>query len=175
MGDSAQQRRGFQVSSDCSSAHANGMLMSSCSMWPLLKREGLGLQYLVLTLFWNFVIGYNPLSLRPSFVKFLSIVSPLSPASQRSLTLLPSSPTPPSSSSTLSKSSPPLLNTSPTSSSSSTSPYPPACSASVSSGPRNAAYKKDGPLSASPSRLLVPQLRNRRPCHRGGRSGKEID
>lgn len=44
-------------------------------MWPLFKRDGLGLEYLVLTLFWNFLIGYNPFSLRTSFVKYLSLVS----------------------------------------------------------------------------------------------------
>ena len=59
----------------------------SPSMWPLLKRDGLGLQYIVLTLFWNYAIGYNPLSLRPSFVKFLSLVRPLPPAPQPPLTL----------------------------------------------------------------------------------------
>ncbi|SCZ89918.1 BZ3500_MvSof-1268-A1-R1_Chr1-3g01661 [Microbotryum saponariae] len=45
------------------------------SMWPLLKRDGVGLAYLVLTLGWNYVIGYNPLALRRSFVKYLSIAS----------------------------------------------------------------------------------------------------
>ena len=44
-------------------------------MWPLLKKDGLGLQYLVLTLFWNYAIGYNPLTLPRSFVKFASLVS----------------------------------------------------------------------------------------------------
>lgn len=46
-------------------------------MWPLLKKDGLQLQYLVLSLAWNFVIGYNPITLRRSFVKYLSIVSPI--------------------------------------------------------------------------------------------------
>ena len=43
-------------------------------MWPLLKRDGLGLEYVVLTLLWNFLIGYNPFELRRSFVKYLSLV-----------------------------------------------------------------------------------------------------
>ncbi|KAI5478755.1 alpha-1,3-glucosyltransferase, glycosyltransferase family 57 protein [Pseudohyphozyma bogoriensis] len=45
------------------------------SMWPLLKKDGLGLQYLVLTLAWNFAIGYNPFALRSSFVKLLSLAA----------------------------------------------------------------------------------------------------
>lgn len=44
-------------------------------MWPLLKRDGLGLQYLALTLGWNYLIGYSPFHLRHSFVKYLSLVS----------------------------------------------------------------------------------------------------
>ncbi|THU87032.1 hypothetical protein K435DRAFT_731058 [Dendrothele bispora CBS 962.96] len=47
------------------------------SMWPLLKRDGLGLQYFILLGAWNRAIGYNPfkepvLSLK-SFVQLLSI------------------------------------------------------------------------------------------------------
>ncbi|SCV68168.1 BQ2448_289 [Microbotryum intermedium] len=45
------------------------------SMWPLLKRDGVGLAYLVLTFGWNYLIGYNPWTLRRSFVKYLSLVS----------------------------------------------------------------------------------------------------
>ncbi|KAI5117927.1 hypothetical protein M0805_002006 [Coniferiporia weirii] len=30
------------------------------SMWPLLKKDGLGIPYLALTFFWNYIIGYNP-------------------------------------------------------------------------------------------------------------------
>ncbi|CEQ42038.1 SPOSA6832_03810 [Sporobolomyces salmonicolor] len=46
------------------------------SMYPLLKRDGLQTHYLALTLLWNFLIGYDPLSLRPgSFVKLLSLAS----------------------------------------------------------------------------------------------------
>ncbi|ORY54757.1 ALG6, ALG8 glycosyltransferase family-domain-containing protein [Leucosporidium creatinivorum] len=43
------------------------------SMWPLLKRDGLGVQYLALTLGWNYLVGYNPFHLRHSFVKYLSL------------------------------------------------------------------------------------------------------
>ncbi|KAK7469253.1 Glucosyltransferase-like protein [Stygiomarasmius scandens] len=47
------------------------------SMWPLLKRDGLGLQYFVLLVAWNRLIGYNPFkqptfSLK-SFVQLLAI------------------------------------------------------------------------------------------------------
>lgn len=45
------------------------------SMWPLLKRDGQGLNYVVLTLFWNYVIGYDPLSLPASLVKLLSLAA----------------------------------------------------------------------------------------------------
>ncbi|GAA5850410.1 hypothetical protein JCM9279_001406 [Rhodotorula babjevae] len=42
------------------------------SMWPLLQRDGIVTQYLALTGVWNYAIGYNPLKLRASFVKYLS-------------------------------------------------------------------------------------------------------
>ncbi|BGP51755.1 Glucosyltransferase-like protein [Rhodotorula kratochvilovae] len=45
------------------------------SMWPLLQRDGVATQYLALTLLWNFAIGYNPLALRASFVKYLSLAT----------------------------------------------------------------------------------------------------
>lgn len=46
-------------------------------MWPLLKRDGLALQYVAVTLLWNRLIGYNPFKLRPStFVQQFSLVSP---------------------------------------------------------------------------------------------------
>jgi len=47
-------------------------------MWPLLQRDGVVTQYLALTGLWNYAIGYNPLKLRASFVKYLSCVRPLS-------------------------------------------------------------------------------------------------
>ncbi|CEL62625.1 alpha-1,3-glucosyltransferase [Rhizoctonia solani AG-1 IB] len=45
------------------------------SMWPLLKRDGQGLNYIVLTLLWNYVIGYDPLALSSSLVKIISLVA----------------------------------------------------------------------------------------------------
>ncbi|KAK4049334.1 Glucosyltransferase-like protein [Microbotryomycetes sp. JL221] len=45
------------------------------SMWPLLKRDGLALQYVAILLLWNFAIGYNPFKLRSSFVKILSLIT----------------------------------------------------------------------------------------------------
>lgn len=56
------------------------------SMWPLLQRDGVATQYAALTLLWNYALGYNPLTLRPSFVKYLSLVRPPLP-----LTSLPPS------------------------------------------------------------------------------------
>lgn len=44
-------------------------------MWPLLKRDGLGLEYCASAVGWNVLIGYNPLHLDSSFVKYLSLVS----------------------------------------------------------------------------------------------------
>ncbi|KAL6304343.1 glucosyltransferase [Sparassis latifolia] len=44
------------------------------SMWPLLKRDGLGVQYIALLLLWNRLIGYNPLRYRPqSLLQLLSV------------------------------------------------------------------------------------------------------
>ncbi|KAF9013270.1 glucosyltransferase [Cyathus striatus] len=44
------------------------------SMWPLLKRDGLGVQYIGLLLLWNRLIGYNPVKHAPkSFVELLSV------------------------------------------------------------------------------------------------------
>ncbi|KDQ25750.1 glycosyltransferase family 57 protein [Pleurotus ostreatus PC15] len=43
------------------------------SMWPLLKRDGLGLQYIITVLLWNKLIGYDPRRLpSKSFVQLLS-------------------------------------------------------------------------------------------------------
>lgn len=96
------------------------------SMWPLLKRDGLAVQYLALTGLWNWAVGYNPLAMRASFVKFLSLVCRCTLLySSRSGTNLAGSrrsPTPSCSSSTPSNRSPRLLRTSPTSSRSSISP-----------------------------------------------------
>jgi alpha-1,3-glucosyltransferase len=47
----------------------------SNSMWPLLKRDGQGVQYIAMLLLWNRLVGYNPLRVRSrGFVDFLSIV-----------------------------------------------------------------------------------------------------
>jgi len=44
-------------------------------MWPLLKKDGLGLQYLAMLLLWNRLIGHNPFKLqRGSFVELVSSV-----------------------------------------------------------------------------------------------------
>ncbi|KAJ7600668.1 glucosyltransferase [Mycena floridula] len=44
------------------------------SMWPLLKRDGLGTQYIALLLLWNRLVGYNPLRLpSKSFIQLLSL------------------------------------------------------------------------------------------------------
>lgn len=67
MGNTAEQRRGLQVSvlrTRCNAASAMlTPLSGSSSMYPLLKRDGLALPSIALTLFWNFALGYNPFSL----------------------------------------------------------------------------------------------------------------
>ncbi len=40
----------------------------SYSMWPLLVRDGQALQYVVVTLLWNYVIGYSPFTVSSSAV-----------------------------------------------------------------------------------------------------------
>ncbi len=49
-------------------------IQSTNSMWPLLQKDGLGLQYSCLLVLWNYMIGYNPLTLAPSIVKYFSLV-----------------------------------------------------------------------------------------------------
>ena len=45
-------------------------------MWPLLKRDGLALQYAMTLLLWNRLIGYNPFRLPDkSFIRWISLVS----------------------------------------------------------------------------------------------------
>ncbi len=44
------------------------------SMFPLLKRDGQGLQYLVTTLLWNYMVGYNPLRVVTTWVRRLGLV-----------------------------------------------------------------------------------------------------
>ena len=36
------------------------MLKTRCSMWPLLRKEGLSTQYIALTLLWNRLVGHDP-------------------------------------------------------------------------------------------------------------------
>jgi alpha-1,3-glucosyltransferase len=43
------------------------------SMWPLLKKDGLGLQYLAMLLLWNRLIGHNPIKLHYGY--FVGLVS----------------------------------------------------------------------------------------------------
>ncbi|KAJ7069714.1 glycosyltransferase family 57 protein [Mycena amicta] len=44
------------------------------SMWPLLKRDGLGVQYIALSILWNRLLGYNPFRLPSrSFIQILSL------------------------------------------------------------------------------------------------------
>ncbi|KAL0570030.1 Glucosyltransferase-like protein [Marasmius crinis-equi] len=60
-----------------SSVFAWGALVTNTavfSMWPLLKRDGLGAQYFALLLLWNRIIGHNPLRFPvKNFVQFISI------------------------------------------------------------------------------------------------------
>jgi len=61
-----------------SAAYSWGTLVNNVgvfSMWPLLKKDGLGLQYLAILLIWNRLIGYNPFKTPKTFVQLLSVVS----------------------------------------------------------------------------------------------------
>lgn len=50
-----------------------GNVVGVFSMWPLLKRDGLGVQYIATLLLWCRLVGYNPFRLRfDSFVGLLS-------------------------------------------------------------------------------------------------------
>ncbi|CAA7261601.1 unnamed protein product [Cyclocybe aegerita] len=54
-----------------------GMLANNIgvfSMWPLLKRDGLGVQYIALLALWNRVVGHHPVRMPKSFVQLLSTV-----------------------------------------------------------------------------------------------------
>ncbi|KAJ3482825.1 hypothetical protein NLJ89_g12116 [Agrocybe chaxingu] len=60
-----------------SPVHEWGVLANNVgvfSMWPLLKRDGLGVQYVALLALWNRVVGYHPMRLPKSFVQLLSTV-----------------------------------------------------------------------------------------------------
>ncbi|KAF9475649.1 glucosyltransferase [Pholiota conissans] len=60
-----------------SAAYSWGVLVNNVavfSMWPLLKRDGLGVQYIATLLLWNRMIGYNPVRLPfKSFVQLFSL------------------------------------------------------------------------------------------------------
>lgn len=56
------------------------------SMWPLLKRDGLGIQYVALTVLWNAALGYTPFKRPKTFIQSISLVSDF-PASSQTLLL----------------------------------------------------------------------------------------
>ncbi|EJD50390.1 glucosyltransferase [Auricularia subglabra TFB-10046 SS5] len=43
------------------------------SMWPLLKKDGLGTQYVALTVLWNYLLGYNPLRVPDRLTRLASL------------------------------------------------------------------------------------------------------
>ena len=45
------------------------------SMWPLLKRDDQSLQYVMMTILWNYVIGYSPAAVRYGFFRHGCYVS----------------------------------------------------------------------------------------------------
>lgn len=48
-------------------------VLFTCSMWPLLKKDGLGIQYLAMLFLWNRLIGHNPFKIRYGY--FVELVS----------------------------------------------------------------------------------------------------
>ena len=54
-------------------------LIEPCSMWPLLVRDGQALQYVVVTLLWNYVIGYSPVAVQSPALRYAGYVSPILP------------------------------------------------------------------------------------------------
>ena len=50
------------------------LTLESRSLWPLLRRDGLAIQYFALLAAWNGAIGYNPWRLRGRTLKGLSLV-----------------------------------------------------------------------------------------------------
>lgn len=62
----------------CALVDVSSLLTSnvySRSMWPLLKRDGLAVQYIATLVLWNTLIGYNPLRLQKNSVaQLLSLV-----------------------------------------------------------------------------------------------------
>ncbi|KAH9841629.1 glycosyltransferase family 57 protein [Rhodofomes roseus] len=67
------------TSNETSETWEIGMLVSNValfSMWPLLKRDGLGVSYIAMTVLWNRIVGYNPFRARPnSLIQYLSLVT----------------------------------------------------------------------------------------------------
>ena len=58
--------------------HGHHELTRLVSMWPLLKKDGLALQYVAVTLLWNRAIGYNPFRVNCGlFIRILSLASGL--------------------------------------------------------------------------------------------------
>ncbi|KAG6884958.1 hypothetical protein C0993_007073 [Termitomyces sp. T159_Od127] len=59
-----------------SAVYSWGVLVNNVavfSMWPLLKRDGLGVQYIATLLFWNRLVGHNPFQApKRSFIHILS-------------------------------------------------------------------------------------------------------
>jgi len=59
-----------------SAVYSWGVLVNNIavfSMWPLLKRDGLGVQYIATLLLWNRLVGYNPFRIpQKSFIQVLS-------------------------------------------------------------------------------------------------------
>ncbi|KAF9556756.1 glucosyltransferase [Agrocybe pediades] len=59
-----------------SAAYSWGTLVNNVgvfSMWPLLKKDGLAVQYLAMLVIWNRLIGYNPFKTPQTFVQLLSL------------------------------------------------------------------------------------------------------
>jgi alpha-1,3-glucosyltransferase len=61
-------------------------------MWPLLVRDGQALQYVTVTLLWNYVIGYSPLAVEDVLLRTFGLVRHTLPPSRLSLLALRPSP-----------------------------------------------------------------------------------
>lgn len=44
-------------------------------MWPLLRKDGLGVQYIALTILWNAALGYTPFKRPKTIIQTISLVS----------------------------------------------------------------------------------------------------
>lgn len=78
MGSACEQRRRVQVRRGLMHALWTSvyteLTLASGSLWPLLRRDGLAIQYFALLAAWNGAIGYNPWRLRGRTLKGLSLV-----------------------------------------------------------------------------------------------------